>query len=166
MPLGFSEIIHHALDHVGEAGDMGAHVARGVGMDDVAARRDLAFVPGLGDDLGDVVPDGLRQAGGMHGDHFGLIDREDVVDGLEQVGLPAENRGAFGEGAGGRHHRLLEVPGQGAAMVGVAPLGAVAVRQAAVDPQGGVHGPDGLAGLGRIDGQGRAFFDFLGCMSQ
>ncbi len=56
--------------------------------------------------------------------------------------------------------------GQGAAMIGVAPLGAMAVGQAAVNPQGGVHGPDGLAGLGRVDGQGRAFFDFLGRMSQ
>ena len=74
VAVGLGEIIHHALDHVGEAGDMGPHVAGGVGMDDVFARGNLAFIPGLGDDLGDVVPDGLRQAGGMNRDDFGLVD--------------------------------------------------------------------------------------------
>ena len=95
-----------------------------------------------------------------------LINGEDVVDGLEQVGLPAEHGGAFGEGTGRRHHRLFVVPGQGAAVIGVAALGAVAVGQATVDAQGGVHGPDGLAGLGRVNGQGRAFRDFIWRMSQ
>ena len=166
VAVGRGEIIHHALDHVGEAGDMRPHVAGGVGMDDVFARGNLAFIPGLGDDLGDVVPDGLRQAGGMNRDDLGLIYGKDVVDGLEQVGLPPEHGGAFGEGTRPRHHRLLVVPGQGAAVIGAAALGAVAVGQATVDAQGGVHGPDGLAGLGRINGQGRAFRDFTGCMSQ
>ena len=93
-------MIDHALDHVGEAGHVRADVAGRVGMDDVLARGNLAFVAGLGDDLGDVVADGLREAGGMHGDHVGLVDGEDIVDGLQQVGLAAEHRGAFGEGAG------------------------------------------------------------------
>ncbi len=97
----------------------------------------------------------------MHRNDVRLINRENIVDGLEQVGLPAEHRGAFGEGRRRRHRRLLEVPGQGAAVVGVAPLGAVAVGQATVDAQGRVHGPDGLAGLGRVNGQGRAFRDFF-----
>ena len=135
-------------------------------MNDVFPRRDLALIPGLGDDLGDVVPDGLRQAGGMDRNDVRLINRENIVDGLEQVGLPPEHGGAFGEGRRRRHRRLLEVPGQGAAVVGVAPLGAVAVGQAIMDAQGGVHGPDGLAGLGRVNGQGRAFRDFLWRMSQ
>ena len=95
-----------------------------------------------------------------------LINRENIVNGLEQIGLPAEHGGAFGEGRRRRHRRLLIVPGQGAAMVGVAPLGAVAVGQATVDAQGGVHGPDGLAGLGRVNGQGLAFRDFIWRMSQ
>ena len=40
------------------------------------------------------------------------------------------------------------------------------MRQAAVDAQGRVHGADRLAGLGRIDGQGLAFGDFGGGVSQ
>jgi hypothetical protein len=102
----------------------------------------------------------------MNRNDLRLIDGKDVVDGLEQVGLPPEHGGAFGEGTRPRHHRLFEVPGQGAAVISVAPLGAVAVGQATVDAQGGVHRPDGLAGLGRINVQGRAFRNFLGCVSQ
>ncbi len=160
------KVIHHALDHVGEAGDMGPHIAGGVGMNDVFPRRDLALIPGLGDDLRDVVPDGLRQAGGMNRNDVRLINRENIVNGLEQIGLPSEHGGAFGEGRRRRDRRLLEVPAQGAAVVGVAPLGAVAVGQAIMDAQGGVHRPDGLAGLGRVNGQGRAFRDFFWRMSQ
>ena len=75
VAVGRGEIVHHALDHVGEAGDMRPHVAGGVGMNDVFPRRDLALIPGLGDDLGDVVPDGLRQAGGMDRNDLRLINR-------------------------------------------------------------------------------------------
>ena len=39
-------------------------------------------------------------------------------------------------------------------MIGAAALRAVAVRQTAMDAQGRVHGPDRLAGLGRIDRKG------------
>ena len=42
----------------------------------------------------------------------------------------------------------------------------MAVRQAAVDAERGVHGPDGLAGLGRVDDQGAAIGDFLGRVSE
>ena len=52
---------------------------------------DLLLVAGLVDDLRDVVADGLRQAGRVHGDHVGLVDGEDVLDRLEQVGLAAED---------------------------------------------------------------------------
>jgi len=43
------------------------------------------------------------------------------------------------------------VPGQLAAVVGAAALASVTVRQAAMHAQGGVHRPDRLAGLGRVD---------------
>ena len=140
-------------------GDVRADVAGSVGVNDILARRDLLLVARLADDLRDVVADGLRQAGRVHGDHVGLVDREDVLDRLEQVRLAAEDRGPLGEGAGGGHDRLLVVPRERAAMVGAAALRAVAVRQAAMDPQGRVHRADRLAGLGGIDGQRLAFDD-------
>ena len=72
------EVVDHALDHVGKAGDVRADVAGRVGVDDVLARRNLALVAGLVDDLRDVVADGLRQAGRVDGDHVGIVDGEDV----------------------------------------------------------------------------------------
>jgi hypothetical protein len=51
-------------------------------------------------------------------------------------------------------------------MIGIAALGAGTVGQASVNAQGGVHGSDGLAGFGRIDGQRGSFLDFLGCVSE
>ncbi len=135
-------------------------------MEDVFAFGYAAVGPGFVDDLGDVVADGFRQAGGMHRDDIRLVDRKDVVDGLQQVGLAAEHRGAFGKGAGGSHDRLLVVPGEGAAVVGVAPLGTVAVGQAAMDPEGCIHRPYGLAGFGRVDSERRALLDVRGGMSE
>ena len=126
----------------------------------------MPLVAGLGDDLRDVVADGLRQAGRVDGDHVRVVDGEDVLDRLEQVRLAAEDRRAFGERAGGGHDRLLVVPGERAAVIRAAALRAVAVRQAVVDAQGRVHGPDRLAGLGRIDRQRLAFDDFRGGVSQ
>ena len=41
----------------------------------------------------------------------------------------------------------------------------MAVRQGVMDAQGRVHPADRLAGLGRVDGQGRAFGDFRGGMA-
>ena len=160
------EVVDHAPDHVGEAGDVRADVAGRVGVDDPLARGNLSFVPRLGDDLGDVVADGLREAGRVDGDHVGIVDGKDVGDGLQQVGLAAEHRRALGEGTGRGHDRLLVVPGQRAAVVRAAALRAVAVRQAIVDPQGRVHGADRLAGLRRIDRQRLALGDFGGRMSQ
>ena len=134
-------------------------------MNHPLAGRDLPFVPRLGDDLGDVVADGLRQAGRVDGNHVGIVDGENVGNGLQQVGLPAEHRRALGEGTGRGHDRLLVVPRERAAVVRAAALRAVAVRQAVMDSQGRVHGADRLAGLGRIDGQGLALGHFRGCVS-
>ena len=101
----------------------------------------------------------------MDGDHIGVVDGKDIVDRLDQVGLTAEHRRTFGEGTGGCQYRIFIMAGQGTAMVGTAPLRAVAVGQAAMNAEGGVHRTDGLAGLGRINGQGLARFDFFGGMS-
>ena len=83
-----------------------------------------------------------------------------------RLAWPPKTDGAFGEGAGGGHDRLLVVPRQRAAMVGAAALRAMAVRQAAVNAERGIHGADGLAGLGRVDRQRLALRDFRGvCLS-
>ncbi|MPN32202.1 hypothetical protein SDC9_179678 [bioreactor metagenome] len=82
----------------------------------------------------------VRVVGGEHG-----------VEALEQVGLPAEHRGTLGERAGRGHHRLLEVPGQMAAVIGAAPLRPMAIGQATVDAEGGVQSADRLAGLRWVD---------------
>jgi hypothetical protein len=47
-----------------------------------------------------------------------------------------------------------------AAVIRATALRTVAVRHAAVDAERGIHGPDGLASLGRIDPQRLARFDF------
>jgi hypothetical protein len=39
------------------------------------------------------------------------------------------------------------------------------MRQAAMNTEGGIHGPDRLAGLGRIDRHGIPLGDFPGCVS-
>ena len=158
--------IGHGLDHVGEAGHVRADVAGGRGADQGLALRYVALFPGLVKDLVEIVANGLRQTGGMHGDHLRVVDGENVVDRLQQVGLTAEHRSAFGERTGGRGNRLLVMPGQSAAVVGAAALGPMAVGETALDAQRCVHGADGLAGLGRIDGDGAALVYFLGCMSK
>ncbi len=147
LAIRLREVGDHRLAHVREPGDVGAHVTGRVGMDDDLAFRDLRLL----DDAGDVVADRLAQAGGVDGHDVGVVDLEDVLDRRLQVRRPAEDRGAFGERARGGHDRVPEVAGQVHAVVGAAALRAVAVGQAAVDAQRGVHGPERLAGLGRVD---------------
>jgi len=81
---------------------------------------------------------------------------------LREVGETAEDGGAFGGRAGGGHDRLLEVPGELAAMVRTAALRAVTVGHAAVDAERGVHGADRLAGFGGVDAERFALDDFCG----
>ncbi len=156
------EVGGHRGAHVGEADHVRAHIAGGVGVDHVLALRNDLLALGFADDLRNVVTDGLRQAGGVHRDHVGRVGGEDRLQTFQQVGLPAEHRGAFGEGAGRGHHRLLEVPGQVAAVVGAAALRAVAVGQAPMNAEGGVHRSDGLTRLGRVDPQRAALGDLSG----
>jgi hypothetical protein len=165
-PVASAEVLDDALHHVGEAGHVRADVTRRVGVNHVLAGRDLALLARLGDDLHDVVADGLRKTSGVNGDDIRVIQREHVGDGLQQVRLAAENRRAFGERAGAGHHRFLVVPGERAAMIGAASLRPVAMGQAVMHPQGGIHGPDWLAGFGRIDGQSGAFHDVRRRMPQ
>ena len=119
-----------------------------------------AFLGGLLDHHRNVIADDFRQTGRVDGHDFRIVDREDVGQCLRHVGQAAEHGSAFGEGTGRGHHGLLEVTRQMAAMIRAAALRAVAVRHAAVDAQRGIHGADGLAGLGGIDPQSLAGFDF------
>jgi hypothetical protein len=95
---GLDQVADDALDHVGVARHVGSHVAGGVAVDDQLAVRNLAVVEGLLADLHHVVADGLGEAGGVDRDHLRVVDREDGLDGREQVGLSAEHRRAFREG--------------------------------------------------------------------
>ena len=135
-----------------------------VGVDDVLAGEEPCPRPWPFRDLGDVVADRLAQAGGMDGDHLRVVNREDVRDGLEQVRLSAENARSFGERTVPRHYRLLVVPRERAAMWAQHPCAAVAVRQAGNDAQSRVHGPDGLAGLGRVTVNALTFDDLGICV--
>ena len=159
--LGSAQLSDHRLDHAGKSGDVRALVAGRAAMDHALAFRHLAFADGLGHDLHHVVADRLRQAGGVNGDHIRVIDPEDGLNRRQHVRLSAEDRRAFGERAGRRHHRLLVVAGQRAAVIRAAALRSVAVRQAVVDAQRGIHRADRLAGLGRIHRQCGAFQYFV-----
>jgi hypothetical protein len=87
--------------------------------------------------LVEVVADGLGEAGGVDGHDLRIVHGEERVEGGEQVGLTAEDRGTFRKGTGAGHDQLLVLAGAGAALVGVAvhPMRTVAERQAAVDPK-------------------------------
>ena len=118
----FRQVVDDAGAHVGEAGDVRADEARGIAMDHRLAFRDLALVAGLLDDGGNVIADDLREAGGVDGDDFRIIDREDVDERLLQVGHAAEDRGSLGERAGGGGDRFLEVAREVTAVIGAATL--------------------------------------------
>ena len=62
LPSCFREVVDHGLGHAGEPGDVRPDIAGRVGMEDVLALGDFAVVLRLGDDLVDVVADGLGQA--------------------------------------------------------------------------------------------------------
>jgi len=96
----------------------------------------------------------------------GGITADVDVCGQAPVRLPAEDGSAFGERTGAGHHRFLVMARQGAAMIRAAALRTVAVRQAVMHPQGGIHGPDRLARFGWIDGQCGSFHDVRGSVSQ
>ncbi len=150
------EVVHEGADHGAETGRVAADIARRARMENEASGGDLALQRRLPDDLRQIVAYRFGQAGRMHRYDLRIVEREDRIESLQQVALTPEYRRALGEGRGRRHDRLLVVPGQRASVVGAASLGTVAMRQAAVDAEGGVHRPDRLAGLGRIYGQGRS----------
>ena len=70
---------------------MGADIARCWCPDDMFAFRDLSFCLCLDGDLLQVVTDGLGQTGGVYGDNFRFIDRENILNCLQEVGLTTEN---------------------------------------------------------------------------
>ncbi|EKD40487.1 MAG: hypothetical protein ACD_75C00036G0003 [uncultured bacterium] len=156
----------HRLDHIGKAGDMRADVAGGRCTEDRLALGNLLFLHCLVEDLRQVIADRLGQTGGVDGDHFRFIDREDIIDRLQQVGLSAEDRRTLGKRAGGGGNRFFVVAGQGAAMVGAASLRAVTVGQTSFYSQGRIHGADRLTGLGRVYHQSRPLRYLFWCVSQ
>ena len=154
------KVVDHRRGHVRETCRRGADIARRVRVDDELTLGDQPVLPGLLGDLRDVVADRLRQARRVDRDNVGFVDREDVVDRLQQVRLAAEHGRAFGERTRSCHDRLFVVPRERAAVIGTAALRAVAVRQAAADAECRVHRPDRLARLGRVDRQGLSLGDF------
>jgi hypothetical protein len=141
---------------------MGSHVAGGIGVQHIFSFRNLAVclaLPKIWGISSPMVSDRQVVCTAMTS---GFVYGEDIVNRLQQVRLASEHGGPFRKGTGGRHDRLLVVPGQRGPVIGVASLGAVAVGKTAVNPQRSIHGPDGLAGFGRIDGQRLAFSISLG----
>jgi len=103
-------------------------------MEYMFPRGDLSLFHRFVGDLENVITDGFGKAGGMNCNNIRVIGGENIVNGLDQVGLSAENRGAFGKGTGGGHDGLPVVAGQGAPVIGAAPLRSVAVGQAIMNP--------------------------------
>ena len=125
----FGKIIDHRPGHVRETRHVRTNITGRIGVNDPFSGGNLSLVLRLRNDLGDVVSDGFRKACGVYSDNIRLVHAEHIGNGLEQIGLPAENRRAFGERTSGRHNRLFVVPRERAAMVRAATLRAVAMRQ-------------------------------------
>ena len=70
---------------------MRTHVAGRVRVNDVLAFRNLSFLSGFADDLGDIVADRLRKTSGVDGNNLWVVDREDGLERLQQA-LPGRRR--------------------------------------------------------------------------
>jgi len=95
--VSLGEELGHGPRHVSEARDMGAHVARRVRVDDMLSLWNDALVPGGLHDARDVVSDGFGKTRRMNSDHIGIVDMEDVLQGLPQVRGASEDRCPLGE---------------------------------------------------------------------
>ncbi len=157
---GLGQVVHDPCGHVGESGDMGTGIAGGIGVDDGFPFGDRSHIPGLADDLRNVVPNRFGKAGGVDRDHLGIVDVENVGNGLEQISLPPEDGRPFREGTRRGQNRFFVMAGQGTAVVGATALRTVAVRHTLVYPQRGVQSADRLTGLGGIECQRLAFQNF------
>jgi len=105
--------------------------------------------------LAEVVPDDFRQAGRVNRHDIGGIDREILLIDSIRLAWPPKTEAPSVKELDVAIMWVFIMPGQGAPMVGAASLRTVAVGKAVVNAQR-VHGPHGLAGLGRVDRQGRS----------
>jgi len=78
-------------------------------------------------DLRNIVAYCFRKAGSMHRDNIRVIDGKDVIDGLHQVRLPAEDRRTFRKRTVPLSTLLFVMPCQRTAVVSAAALRAVAL---------------------------------------
>jgi len=92
-----------------KTGNMRTGIARGVSMNDNLTRRYFPFFFGLADDLRNIIAYCFRKAGSMHRDNIRVIDGKDVIDGLHQVRLPAEDRRTFRKRTGAAQYLFLVV---------------------------------------------------------
>jgi hypothetical protein len=145
---------------------MGTDVAGGIGMNYQFPGRYFPLVFGLADYLRDVIADGFRKTGGMHGNDIRFVNSKNIIDSLQQIGLPPEDAGSLGKRAGAAEYRLLVMPCQRTAVISAASLRTVAVRQAVMNPESGIHRSYRLARLGRVDGQRLALYCFRLGMSK
>ena len=139
--------------------------ARSISVDNPFSFGNFSIRKRLVDNLSEVIANDLGQAGRVDGHDIGAVDREDIVNCLDKIGLASEDGGSFRKGTGCCHDRIFIMSGQGTPMVGATTLRTVAVGEAVVNSQGRIHGAHGLAGLGRIDSQGRPVCEFFRCMS-
>ena len=147
------EVAGDAFEHVVPAGDMAADERRGVGVGNRVVLRDMTGVLGVVDEGIEVVTDDFRHTGGGDRDHFRLVQRQRILQAVEHVLLAAEHRRVFGHRVGHAGDRLLEVAIEVGAEVGDATLRTMHIGQGLFKAQRAQHGAEGLAGLGRVDGQ-------------
>ena len=112
-----SEALHYGLHGIVIACDVRADVAGSTGYDHAhIGIEELLFFDLLHEAV-NIVAYGFRGAGGVDGQHIGVVDVDDVVHGLLEVVSAAEDHGVLGEGRGCRQRGLTVVAGQHHAQV-------------------------------------------------
>ena len=154
--LAGPQVGQHALEHVVVAGDVAADEGRGVGEGHAEVFREGTLLLGRLDEGVQVVTDHLGHAGGGDGDHLRLVQRVGVGQAVDNVVQATKNGRVFRHGVGNAGAGLLEVAVEVGTEVGDAALGTMHVGQGAFKAGSAQDGAQGLAGLGRIDGQGFA----------
>ena len=138
--------------HVGKARNVRANVARRVAVHHDLVVRNFHVV-----DVGlEVIADGFRKTGGVHGNDVRVVDFKGRLDALADVGAAAEHAGAFGKGTGDGNGGFLKVTRKVGAVVRSTTLRSVAVRHAVAHAQGGKQRAHRLTGLARVDKNARS----------
>ena len=74
------------------------------------ARRDAVLLAGVFDECADVIADDLGHARGEDRNHFGLVQRNGILQRLVQIVLPAKHGAVLTHGRGHGRSWLAKVP--------------------------------------------------------